>query len=267
MRFLQSAIEQPTMQNQIQEKSLIATAGGIFGYNPYFCDSFAIAQLDYLPTLPIHPHPFIPLAELRYLISNTDAYAISLGVGFRNYFSPIRSTLGGNVFYDIKHTDCATFYQMGLGLECLSFLEIRANVYLPITKHVVIRAAYNYPGGYQVIGKNMISNFGGWEVELGKRFVYEELCDLYLSIAPYFLFGKEQGIEYNGLVRWKSILFVGVQVYQNISCGTSEIAGTIGINIPLDNINIFPKNSLNEIPISRWETIRTNTHPHYKKNY
>lgn len=263
--FLQSTVALPILQTR--EKSLIATAGGIFGDNPYFCDSFAIARLDYLPSLPIAPHSATPLVELKYLIANADEYAISFGSGFRNYFFPIRSVIGSSIFCDIKHVNCETFYQIAAGLECLSFLELRANVYVPLTKRFVIKATYDYPGGYQVKGKNIISGFGGWNVEVGKRFAYKTLCDLYFSIAPYFLFGKGYGIEYDGLFRWKSILFAGVQIYQKISCDTTEIAGIIGINIPLDSIGADQKGSLKRIPISRWETIRTNSRLKYKTNY
>lgn len=250
-----------------RQKALIATAGGIFGDNPYFCDSFALAELHYLPTLPITPHSATPLVALKYFISNGDAYAASLGAGFRNYFSPIRSVCGSNIFCDMKHVNCETFYQLGAGVECLSFLELRANVYVPLTKRFFIRATYNYPLGYQVEATHILSSVGGWNVELGKRFVYKTLCDLYLSIAPYFLFGEGQGIEYSGIFRWRSILLAGVQVYQKISCNTTEVAGIVGINIPLDSIGASEKSSLKRIPISRWQTMRTSSRLKYKTNY
>lgn len=280
IRFVQTAIALPVLETernneiafytpytQTREKSLIATAGGVFGYNPYFCDSFALASLNYLPSLPTAPHSATPLVELKYLIANADEYAISFGGGVRNYFSLLRSVIGSNIFCDIKHVSYETFYQLAAGLECLSFLELRANVYIPITKRFVIKATYDYPGGYQVKGKNIISGFSGWNIEVGKRFAYKTLCDLYFSIAPYFLFGKGYGIEYDGLFRWRSILFAGVQIYQKIYCDTTEIAGTIGINIPLDSIGADEKGSLKRIPISRWETIRTNSRLKYKTNY
>lgn len=250
-----------------REKALIATAGGIFGDNPYFCDSFALTELHYLPTLPTTPHSAVPLVALKYFISNGNAYATSLGAGFRNYFSPIRSVCGSNIFWDMKHVNYETFYQLGAGVECLSFLELRANVYVPLTKRFFIRATYDYPGGYQVKGTRILSSVGGWNVELGKRFVYKTLCDLYLSIAPYFLFGQGQGIEYSALFRWRSIILAGVQIYQKISCNTTEVAGMIGINIPLDSIGASQKSSLKRIPVSRWQTMRTSSRLKYKTNY
>ena len=167
----------------------------------------------------------------------------------------------------MKHVNRETFYQIAAGIECLSFLELRANVYVPITKRFFIRATYDYPGGYQVKGTHILSSVGGWNVEVGKRFVYKTLCDLYLAVAPYFLFGEGQGIEYNGLFQWQSILFAGVKVYQKISCKTTEVAGVVGINIPLDGIDAAEKSSLTRIPISRWETMRTNSRLKYKTNY
>lgn len=250
-----------------RQKALFATAGGIFGGNPYFCDSFALAELYYLPTLPATPHSASPLLSLKYFISNGDAYATSLGAGFRNYFSPIRCVCGSNIFCDMKHINCETFYQLGAGVECLSFLELRANVYIPLTKRFFIRSTYDYPGGYQVRGTKIVSSIGGWNVEIGKRFLYKTLCDLYLSLAPYFLFGEGQGIEYSGLFRWRSILLAGVHIYQNISCNTTDVAGVIGINIPLDSIGAKEKSSLKRIPISRWQTMRTSSRLKYKTNY
>lgn len=211
IRFLQSAIAQPTFemetniypisQTRFRKQSLIATAAGIFGDNPYFCDSFAIAKLAYIPTLPIYSQSATPLAELKYLIANVDEYAVSFGGGFRNYSPLIRSVIGCNIFCDIKHVNCETFYQIAGGVECLSFLELRANVYIPITKRLITKNTYYYPGGYQVTLQNITSGFDGWNIEVGKRFAYKTLCDLYLSIAPYFLFGKGYGIEYFGLFR------------------------------------------------------------------
>lgn len=272
--FLSSAIVQPTLQAEeniysinVRENSLIATAGAIFGDNPYFCDSFAIAKLAYLPTLPVYSQSATPIAELKYLISNGDEYAVSFGGGFRYYLSPIRSVIGSNIFCDIKHINCETFYQIATGIECLSFLELRANVFIPITKRFITNNTFYYPGEYQVKVKNIVSAFDGWNIEVGKRLSYTNLCDLYFSIAPYFLFGKGYGIEYFGLFRWRSILFAGIQVYQKIYCDTTDIAGTIGINIPLDSIGADNKSLLNRIPICRWETIRTNSRLKYKTNY
>lgn len=275
MSFLPFAITQTTLQtetniypiNIVREKSLIATAEGIFGDNPYFCDSFAIAKLAYLPTLSVYPQSVAPIAELKYLIANGDEYAVSFGGGFRYYLPLIRSVTGSNIFCDMKHSNCETFYQIAAGIECLSFLELRANVYIPITKHFITKNTFDYPGGYQVKVRNTVFAFDGWNIELGKRFSYNTLCDLYFSIAPYLLFGKGYGIEYFGLFRWRSILFTGIQVYQKIYCDTIDIAGTIGINIPLDSIGADKKSSLNRIPISRWETIRTNSRLKYKTNY
>lgn len=274
MSFLPFAITQPTLQTEtniypirFREKSLIATAGGIFGNNPYFSDSFALAKLDYLPNLPLYLQSATPIAELKYLIANGDEYAVSFGGGFRYYLPLIRSVTGSNIFCDVKHINCKTFYQIAAGIECLSFLELRANIYIPINKHFITKNTYDYPGGYQVKVRNIVSTFDGWNIEVGKRFAYRTLYDLYFSIAPYFLFGKGYGIEYFGLFRWRSILFAGIQVYQKIYCDTTDIAGTIGINIPLDSMGADEKSSLNRIPISRWETIRTNSRLKYKKNY
>lgn len=276
MDFSPCAMVSPTLEtetpiypihNIVREKSLIATAGGIFGNNPYFCDSFAIAKLAYLPTLPIYSQSPTPISELKYLIANGDEYAISFGGGYRYYLPLIKSVTGSNIFCDVKHIHCKTFYQIAAGIECLSFLELRANIYIPITKRFILKKRYDYPGDYQVKIRNIVSAFDGWNVEVGKRFSYRSLCDLYFSIAPYFLFGKGYGIEYFGLFRWRAILFAGIQIYQKIFCDKTDVAGTIGINIPLDSISADDKISLNRIPISRWETIRTNSRLKYKKNY
>lgn len=140
------------------------------------------------------------------------------------------------------------------------FMYLSPNVFLS-------ELLMDYPEGYQVRGTLILSSVGGWNVELGKRFVYKTLCDLYLSIAPYFLFGEGQGIEYSGLFRWRSILLAGVQVYQKISCNTTEVAGIVGINIPLDSIGVSQKSSLKRIPINRWQTMRTSSRLKYKTNY
>lgn len=277
MTFLSSAIAQPMLQTEestypifpirLREQSLIASAQGIFGNNPYFFDSFAIAKLAYLPTLPVYSQTATPLAEVKYLIANGKEYAVSFGGGFRYYLPLIRSVIGSNIFCDVKHSNSETFYQVAAGIECLSFLELRANVYIPITKRFITKNTYDYPGNYQVKVKNIVSAFDGWNIEVGKRFSYKTLYDLYFSIAPYFLFGKGYGIEYFGLFRWRSVLFAGVQVYQKIDCDATHIAGTIGINIPLDSIGVDQKGSLKKISISRWETIRTNSRLKYKTNY
>lgn len=241
--FLSSAIVQPALQTEeniysinVRKNSLIATAGSIFRKNSYFCNSFAIANLADLPTLPVYSQAAAPIAKLKYLISNRDRYAVSFVGGFRYYLSPIRTVIGSNIFCDIKHINCETFYQIATGIECLSFLELRANIFIPITKGFITNNTFYYPGGYQVKVKNIISAFDGWNnIEVGKRLSYTPFCDLYFSIAPYFLFGKGYGIEYFGLFRWRSILFAGIQLYQKTYCDTTDIAGTIGIKELLGN--------------------------------
>lgn len=268
---------QPTLIEEplsIRKKGLLATAGTIFGANPYFCNSFAIVQLDYLPSLPLECDLFSPILAFRYLITDKKDQAFSIGSSTRYYSLPLQSILGFNLFYDFKSTPCNRFYQIGLGFEylrflnCISLLEVRANLYLPLNKRFIVRAKYHYsPDEFIVIGTNTIYNPGGWEIELGKRFFYKNVFDLYFSIAPYCLFGQEYGIEYNGLFRWKSIAYAGIQIYQNISCRLTDITGIIGINIPLDSDTICEKNMTMRIPISRWETIKHRSCICWKTNY
>ncbi|MGL4348960.1 MAG: hypothetical protein ACRCSV_05890 [Chlamydiales bacterium] len=257
-----------------RKKGLTGSFGTIFGNNPYFCNSFAFAQLDYLPPLPMQCDLFSPILSFRYLISDKKDQGFSIGGGTRYYSAPLCSVLGFNVFYDFKSMPCNHFYQIGFGFECLRFLncisllELRANVYLPLNKRYLVQGKYRYyPEEFIAIGTNTFYNSGGWEIELGKRIFYKKFFDLYFSISPYCLFSQEYGIEYNGLFRWKSSAYAGIQLYQNFSCRITEIAGIIGINIPLDRETACEKNIPLRIPISRWETIKCRSSIHWQTNY
>lgn len=256
------------------KRGLIGNFGVIIGNNPYFCNSFAFAEIDYLPPLPISCDSFSSLFSFRYLFADKKAQGFSIGGSTRFYNEPLCSVLGLNLFYDFKSIPCNHFYQMGVGFEylrflnCISLLEMRANIYFPLNKRFKVRAEYRYyPEEFIAIGTNTFYNSGGWEVELGKRFFYKSIFDLYFSLAPYHLYGQEYGMEYTGLFRWKSTFYTGIRLYQNITCSISDIIGFIGINIPLDREYIYDKNMPLRIPISRWYTIKLQSCINWKTNY
>lgn len=256
-----------------RKKGLIANIGSISGGNPYFCNSVIFTQLDYLPSLPMQCDSFSSMLSFRYLLADKKTQGFSIGGGTRYYSIPFYGVLGFNLFYDFKSIPCIHFYQIGIGFEYLRFLnrtsllELRFNFYLPLNKRFVVQAKYYYPEEFIAIGKNKFYNPGGLEVEIGKRFFYKKFFDLYFSIAPYHLFGQEYGIEYNGLFRWKSIAYAGIQLYQNISCSITDITGIIGINIPLDSETICEKYMSMRIPLSRWKTIKVRSSACWKTNY
>lgn len=257
-----------------QKKEWVASAGTIFGHNPYFCNTFAFTQLSYIPVLPMQCDLFCPLISFRYLLADKKEYGFSIGGGGRYYSVPLCAIVGFNLFYDFRSIPCNHYYEIGLGWEYLHFLssisllEVRTNVYFPLNRHFIVKAKYcYYPEKYIAIGTNKFCSPGGLEVELGKRFFYKNLFDLYFSIAPYYLFNQEYGVQYNGIFRWKSIAYVGIQFYQSISCSIVDIAGIIGISIPLGSNNICEKNMPLRIPIFRWETIKLRSCTTWKTNY
>lgn len=229
------------------------------GKNPYFCNSFCTTKLLYLPEATISTYS--PLLLFNYLISDSTEYAFSLGFGIRNYFPCFKKNLGINICYDVKHFNLDNFHQIGLGFESLSFLEVRSNFYIPITN--IIKSKIYHQFNYNRIIENHISkSLGGCEIEIGKR-IHQNFLDIYFSIAPYYFFDQGSGIEYKTQLRWKSILYIGINVYQHFACrsniakGSGEtIAGIIGINIPLGADTNSKKRGM-RIPISRWDTIRT----------
>lgn len=258
----------------LRKKGWVASLGTILGDNPYFCNSFLFTQLEYLPSLPMQYDSFSPMLSFRYLIADKKSQGFSIGGGTRFYVVPLYSVLGFNLFYDFKSITCTHFYQIGLGFEylrfvnCVPLLELRTNFYLPLNKRFIVQATYcYYPEEFIATGKNTFYNPGGFEIEIGKRFFYKNFFDLYFSIAPYYLFGREYGIEYNGLFRWKSIAYAGIQWFQNITCSITDIVGIIGVNIPLDSETICEKYMPMRIPLSRWETIKLRSSVHWRTSY
>lgn len=228
------------------------------GKNPYFCHSFYTTKLLYLPK---DSYAFSPLLSFHSIISDSTEHAFSLGGGFRNYFSCLNSTFGVNAFYDLKHFNIEKFHQIGVGFESLSFFEIRANFYFPLIKSSQSKITHNFINKGKLIEFHTSKTANACELEFGKR-IQQNFTDLYFSIAPYFIFNEASGIEYKAQVRWKSILYFGVSIYQHFHCRSSiekgageTITGVIGINIPL-GAESSEKKSLNRIPISRWDTIR-----------
>lgn len=158
----------------IPRREWLATARTILGHNPYFCNSFAILGIDYLQ--PLSTDLISSVLSFQYLISDTKNQAFSIGGGAR-YSSSLCSTLGFNLFYDWKYTPLHRFYQIGLGVEylrfinCTSLLELRANLYLPVNKHFLAQKKYiYYPEEFLAVGTNNINNPGGWQITLGRRF-------------------------------------------------------------------------------------------------
>lgn len=228
------------------------------GKNPYFCNSFYTTKLLYLPD---NTYTFSPLLSFHSLISDSSEYAFSLGGGFRNYFSRLNTIFGVNVFYDLKHFNIEKLHQIGLGFESLSFFEIRANFYFPLMKSNQSKITHRLTNNNTLIELHKCKTTNACELEFGKR-IQQNFTDLYFSIAPYFIFKEGSGIEYKVQVRWKSIMYFGVNVYQHFHCrsniakGPGEtITGIVGINIPL-GAESSEKKSINRIPISRWDAIR-----------
>ena len=224
-------------------------------------------QLLYLPE--INNFNYNPLLSLNYLISDSTEYAFSLGCGLRDYSPYLRKTLGMNIFCDLKHFNFDNLYQLGVGFESLSFFELRANFYVPITKYLKSQVYYLFNSNKLVESEKVIS-LSGCEVEIGKR-IHKNFLDFYFSIAPYCFFNEGFGIEYKTQFRWKSILYLGLTVYQHLACssrvakGRGETAvGVIGLNIPLGS-DSNTKKSARRIPISRWDTIRTCVNTTYRK--
>ena len=149
----------------LRKKGLIAIARTTFGDNPYFWNSFAVIGLDYLPPLPLEYKLFTPILSFHYLIADKELQAFSTGGGIRHYCLPLQSVLGYNIFYDFKSIPFDNFYQIGLGLEflrvlnCISLLEVRANLYLPLNKRFKRKTKYHYPpDAFIAIGTNVIYN-------------------------------------------------------------------------------------------------------------
>lgn len=237
------------------------------GKNPYFHHSFWTTKLVYLPE--VNNFTYHPLLSLNYLISDSREYAFSLGCGLRDYFPYLKKTLGMNIFCDIKHFNLDNFYQIGAGFESLSFFELRANFYVPIIRARKSQVFYLFNSTKLIESKSAIS-LSGCEVEIGKR-IHKNFLDLYFSIAPYCIFNEGFGIEYKTQVRWKSILYLGLTVYQHFACssrvakGAGEtIVGIMGLNIPL-GVDSSTKKSAMRIPIYRWDTIRTCVNTTYKE--
>lgn len=251
-----------------KEEDIFFNTSLLAGKNPYFCHSFCTTKLLYLPKA--NNFTYSSLFSLSYLMSDSTEYAFSLGFGLRKYFPYFKRTLGTNVFYDVKHFNLDKFHQIGLGFESLSFLEIRANFYFPITKILQSRIYYDFNDN-RIIEVHTAKSLRAFEIEVGKR-IHQNVLDGYFSIAPYFIFDGGSGIEYKLQLRWKSILYVGVNIYQDFACkapipkGLGEtITGIIGINIPI-GADSSDKKSTIRIPISRWDTIRTCLNIDYKED-
>ncbi|MGL4348071.1 MAG: inverse autotransporter beta domain-containing protein [Chlamydiales bacterium] len=238
------------------------------GKNPYFCHSFCTTKVSYLPQT--DNFTYSPLLSFNYSMSDSTEYAFNLGFGLRNYFPYIKTILGINIFYDIKHFNLDKFHQIGLGFESLSFLEVRTNFYLPITKMVQSKNYHQF-NSYRVIEYHTSKSLTGCEVEIGKR-IQQKFLDFYFSVAPYWVFNRNFGIEYKTQLQLKSIS-LGINVYQHFACrsnigkGRGEtVVGIIGINIPLGADSSDKKSSI-RIPISRWDPIRTCLNITYKEEY
>ena len=77
----------------------------------------------------------LPFVDLRGHIFNDGTYAANGGMGMRCLFPSTCLALGGNVFYDYRHSRHHDYNQVGAGLELLGARwDLHINGYLPFWK-------------------------------------------------------------------------------------------------------------------------------------
>lgn len=135
--------------------------------------------------------PFFDLRAHRFSGGN---YAANAGIGSRFLLSDDCHALGGNVYYDYRHTSRNNYNQIGLGIEYLNpRWDLRANGYFPVgrkqSSHFDTQFAEFSGNNFFIRSKRQFALTGG-NIEAGWHFFQWGKLDLYAAAGPYFFKGN-----------------------------------------------------------------------------
>ena len=139
----------------------------------------------------IPSHELVPFFDFRAHVFNDGKWAANAGLGIRKLLCN-SWILGGNAFYDYRHTSHTTFNQVGFGLELLGTKwDLHGNAYIPVGHNRRNYANFfkGFEGHSAVFTRKYEFAFAGADILAGREFWSLHDSILRGAIGAYFLKG------------------------------------------------------------------------------
>lgn len=167
----------------------------------------------------------LPMLDLQWDRVNSHTYKTHLGIAGRHI--PLSSSFshlfGWNLFYDYR---TGPFHHIGLGMEMLGRrLDVRANLYVPLTPWHVKKRTFHYIGGYFATRRRVTYSLYGANAEVGYLAVNKKNFLLYAAAGPYYFFRPSfaQIIGFKARIRpqYRDYLALDLAVTSDNYCNTA----------------------------------------------
>lgn len=168
----------------IQRFGLTHDAGEGIGFNKGF------TTLEWMTPITGDFEWALLFADGRVLVRNDATVGANFGVAYRWYDLGWNRIVGGNVFYDYRHSSEENhFHQLGLGLEWLGeIVDVRANAYIPDVDNVRGTVPNQFRGHRLIVNRDEVAMTGG-DVEIGFRLPPIEAIQTELFAGVYHFDG------------------------------------------------------------------------------